>query len=318
MRAHTTTAVLVAVALATTGARAQNAEVEQLLRHGIELRQRGDDASALGEFQRAWQLAGTPRTLAQVALCEQAMGRWIDAETHLREALRAESDPWITRNRQALDAALGVIAQHVGMLLAVSDAQGAELLVDDRPVGRLPLDAPLRLGAGEYQVTARLGARATSQRVVVAAGETARVELRLGVPAPVVVTPPTTPPRTPPVEMPRPGGAQRAMGWVSLAVGAVGVGVGVWGLTYREEAAGQYNDSPCPGSLSAAQPGVCGTWLDRVTTGETMAWAGLLGGSVLAVAGVILVATAPSRAPRPAVTLRCAPTLGGVGCGGSF
>src|SRR5262245_7061850 len=64
-------------------------EVEALIKSGVSLREQGKDEAALREFQRAHELSRAPRALAQIALAEQALGRWIDAEAHLEEALTA-------------------------------------------------------------------------------------------------------------------------------------------------------------------------------------------------------------------------------------
>jgi len=173
---------------------AQNAEVERLLRRGVELRQQGSNDAALGEFEHAHELAHTPRTLAQVALCEQALGRWVDAETHLREALRARANPWITRNRAALDGALGVIAQHIGQVMVRTDAPGAELSINGRRVATLPREEPVRVDAGEATIVVSAAGRSGSQQIVVEAGETVRVTIRLGRDAVRVGVAPLPPP----------------------------------------------------------------------------------------------------------------------------
>src|SRR5207244_1663513 len=56
----------------------QAGSVEALLDQGYALRERGDDDQALAKFQAAYRLAPEPRALAQIALAEQALGRWLD------------------------------------------------------------------------------------------------------------------------------------------------------------------------------------------------------------------------------------------------
>lgn len=186
--------LLLALAL-PRAARAQSAEVERLLRRGVELRQQGSNDAALTEFERAHELAHTPRTLAQVALCEQALGRWVDAEAHLREALRARTNPWIARNRAALDGALGVIAQHIGQVMVRTDAPGAELSINGRVVAVLPREEPFRVDAGEATIVVTAAGRSASQRVAVEAGETTRITIRLGRDSAAVGPAPPPPPR---------------------------------------------------------------------------------------------------------------------------
>lgn len=335
MRAVTFGAMSVAALLVSSAARAQTPEVERLLRHGIELRQQGSNEAALGEFRRAHHLANTPRTLAQVALAEQALGRWVEAETHLREALRGANDPWVTRNRGALDGAMGVIAQHVGLVMVTCDVDGAELWIGERRAGALPLTAPLRVDAGEVAVSVRWGGRRASQRVQVNAGETAAVRLRVGqvesrqaVAVSVGAEGATSPRLDNGASTSSPGSTQRALGWVSLVGGVIGLGVGVGGVLYRDDGARAYNDnfvlgySRCPGARIAyeQQPFDCQTWLDQEYTGNIMQWAGLAGGGALSLLGIILVATAPSGTPRASALMQCGVGPGDVGaaCGGRF
>ncbi len=331
-------ALVILGSLAPSTARAQSPEVERLLREGIELRQRGDPAAALGAFERANQLARTPRTLAQVALAEQALGRWVDAEAHLREALSAAADPWIARNRAALDGALGVIAQHVGQLLVRCDVDGAAVRVAGRPAGECPLAEPVHVEAGEVEVTGAAPGASASERVRVTAGQTAVVTLRLRreVASTTFATGPGANPSNPsagqagaPSADASPGSAQRTWGWVLLVGGVAGLGVGVGGVFYRDDGARAYNDNVilgstrnahCPGTSRIFQPDECLGYLQQVDTGTVMQWAGLIGGGVLALTGIILLAAAPSRAPRPQAHLSCGSGPGdwGVACGGRF
>ncbi len=320
-----------AMAFAPAVAQAQTPEVERLLRHGIELRQQGNNAEALAEFQRAHQLANTPRTLAQVALAEQALGRWVNAEMHLREALRSANDPWITRNRAALDGALGVIAQHVGQVMVRCDVDGAELWIGERRAGALPLTAPLRVDAGEVEVSARSGERRVSQRTRVSAGETALVTLEFGrqeatrgQETPVTVMTPPVVPHEENVSTSRPGSTQRALGWIALVGGIAGLGVGATGTILREQAAQSYNDNnQCPGENappSVVQGPDCQGLLNDVDTYRALQLAGFVSGGVLSLTGIILLATAPSSQPRTTAHLQCGMGPGefGVTCRGSF
>src|SRR3982751_2270792 len=87
--------VLIAGALVGAARQARADDAEPLIRRGIELRRAGRDAEALEQFRQANQLAPSPRAAAQIGLAEQALGRWLDADGHLRAALAAPSDPWI-------------------------------------------------------------------------------------------------------------------------------------------------------------------------------------------------------------------------------
>ena len=73
--------------LVTGVARAADEDPEALIQQAVELRRKGDNARAYGYLKRAYDLARTPRSAAQLGLVEHALGRFPDAEVHLGEAL---------------------------------------------------------------------------------------------------------------------------------------------------------------------------------------------------------------------------------------
>ena len=98
--------LLVAAAAGVLGAPARSARAEEepeaLIRQGVEMRRQGDDLKAHGYFQRAYDIARTPRSAAQLGLADLAIHDNLAAEQHLSEAL-ASSDPWVRQNRPVLE-----------------------------------------------------------------------------------------------------------------------------------------------------------------------------------------------------------------------
>jgi len=142
--------------------------VTEQIRHGIALREAGDDASALLEFQHAFDQSHRPLAVAQMGLAEQALGHWTDAEAHLRAALAAQGDTWIDRHRDALQAAYAVILQHTAPpteaqpsrpVAALSPAPSPAPQVSSTRSNTLPLGlaagAVVLLGAGVAGAIAR-------------------------------------------------------------------------------------------------------------------------------------------------------------------
>lgn len=72
---------------------------DQLIEAGVAARRGGDDERALVLFTQAWASGHSPRARAQMGLAEQALGKFVDAEAHLSEALAAPGDAWITARR---------------------------------------------------------------------------------------------------------------------------------------------------------------------------------------------------------------------------
>ena len=78
MRLGIFAALLSVAILAARTAEATGDAAEHLIKQGVELRAKGKDAEALVLFQKAYAATPSPRALAQIALAEQALGRWIE------------------------------------------------------------------------------------------------------------------------------------------------------------------------------------------------------------------------------------------------
>jgi hypothetical protein len=127
---------------------AEPSDVEDLIRRGGELRKQGNDAAALPLYQRAYHLGQSPRTAAQLGLVEVQLGYRIEAEDHLAEALAARGDNWIEKYRKVLDEQLHQVKAGIGEVVIVGSPAGAEVSVNGKLRGQLPLVAPIRLVAG--------------------------------------------------------------------------------------------------------------------------------------------------------------------------
>lgn len=303
-------ALALAALLSTPAVFAQTTQVEQLLRRGVALRQQGRDEEALEVFLRAREASDEPRVLAQVALAEQALGRWVDAARHLRAAAAREDDPWIRRNAAALAGARDEIMRHVGALRVQGPGARGELHVDGARVSALPATEPAVVLSGARELEVRdAGYVPWRRRVEVPAGELTEVQV------PVLLPEPTVPPVfvAPP---PARGRAQRIAGWSLVGASALGLGAGIYGLVARDAAERDFNADPQCGGAGAI-PAPC---RDRRDTAETMSAvmiAGFVSAGVLAAAGVVLVLTAPSSR-APATVLACAPGPRAVGCALTF
>src|SRR4051812_23324545 len=108
----------------------------ELVSKGLELRRARHDAEALTLFRTAYAASPQPMILGQVALAEQALGRWPAAEQDLVSVL-ATHDGWVEAHRSALETALSVIQSHLCSLSVTSNLEAAELWLDEEDLGRL-------------------------------------------------------------------------------------------------------------------------------------------------------------------------------------
>jgi hypothetical protein len=301
-------------------------DVEAEHARGTRLRTEGHDAEAREVYRQLYERTREPRALARQALAEGAMGEWVAAEEHLVAALAAESDRWIRANRSGrngLEDNLARIRTHLASLEVVCATPGAELWMRNTRVATLPLERPLRVVAGVVAFEVRApGCVDEPRRETVEAGPTRRfvVELtavRAAPPAPHAPPPPVAPPSLPGVgaERPPPRRWMRPLAWVSLGVGAVGLGAGLAASLLGADNAGTYARLGC----SPARGGVC----DELTSENKgvyhpMQIVGFVVGGVAAVAGAVLWVAAPASNGEARAGFRCVASSGGGQCGITF
>ncbi|WP_437501340.1 hypothetical protein [Sorangium sp. So ce1099] len=128
------------------------------------------EKAACNVGQLAFRVADMPRAAEFLALCLEKTPAPAGDEARERYASRA------------LDLARA--KQEVGAL-TFAVPQGAQLSIDDRPVGRAPLGREVFVAPGSHRVRAALDMAAKEAAVEVRAGETRLVVIDLAAPAPV-------------------------------------------------------------------------------------------------------------------------------------
>jgi hypothetical protein len=305
-------------------------DADTLINRGLDLREHGKDDEALAVFKKALAKSPSPRARAQVALAEQALGLWTSAESDLLLCLSAADDPWITKNRGAIEGALAVVRRHLGSL-EIRGTQGAEVLLDGVRLGALPATAPFRVEAGRRTLELRAkGFHSTARNVEIAPGSVTRETVML-----VALTPDSggepgasgepgaggPRDRAVPVDS-DPGHGQRVLGWAFATTGAALLVTGGVSMMVRKGIIDDYNNN-CPG-LGVNQPPDCDGKIASSRTWLTVAIVSLVGGGIFAIGGLTVVATAPSRSTASAggVRIGCAPSSLGdgatLGCAGTF
>jgi hypothetical protein len=291
------------------GASAASAEdADGLIKRGVELRRAGDDQAALEQFRRAYDLAPSPRALAQMGLAEQALSRWVDGEAHLAKALEAAQDPWIGKYRDTLQSSRAEIARHLGWLVVTGGPAGAQLRLDGRLAGTLPLDHPLRLPAGTITLDALAEGHVLATRAVtVRPGETTNEDLparAANAAAVIPVAAASVAGRAPSdvsAASKRSAGRPRAVAWISTGA-AVATAIAGGTLLYLGNSDANRYNRDC---VSAAQAGC----EELHSSGARKQTAGVVG---LAAAGVLGATAAwlflsSEHADGPDTRVACAP-----------
>lgn len=233
-----------------------DALAQQPLREGLELRRAHKDQQALELFRHAYVDAPTPNLRAQIALAEQALGQWVDAEHDLFAAL-SEPDPWVQAHRTTLEQALKVIQAHLGSLEVLTNHAGVEVKLDGERLGILPAEA-WRVSVGPHRLVLRLADRELERELTLSRGERLiyRVEWPAAEPPPTKEdTPdvaPSAPSPTPAAnarQQPLPTAADSrrsaTLGYVFAGLAVVTLAEGVAASLLRLHYAEQYNGAGC-------------------------------------------------------------------------
>jgi hypothetical protein len=310
--------VFASVVLAPLPSIAQQEPLEARYAQGVTLREQHRDAEALALFSSLHTETRAPRALAQMALAEAALGRWVEAEAHLGDALGSAADPWVQRNRAALDGTLRTVRGHLGSLEVITPIAGAEVWIQGRRVAALPMTQPARVIAGTVAFEVRAPGHLTMTRVATVTPDgLARESVELAAtPAPGAPSSSTAPapPESATPEVTRPRSTQRTLGWVAAASagaflvgGAVVYGIGLGQVS-------EY-DNACPPPNAPDLSADCASRVSSVAMMEALAITGFVGGGVLAAASAALLLTAPSsRAARTGLACGQGPGEVGVSC----
>jgi hypothetical protein len=321
--------------LAGAASAAEPDPVEAAIHRGVELRRRGDDAQALQEFTKAYDASRSPKALAQIGLAEQALGRWVAAETHLLGSLDAKGEPWIEKNRPALQSAVETVSKHLGSLEVLGSPAGAEVRIQGNPAAHLPMDKPLRVPAGDVVVEVRqAGYRPITRTVNVEAGYIARETIDLVASGTDDAKPPPAPgrdisgsdrpsPGNPHPDLTTPPTAEssswrRPAKWTAAGLAVVGLGVGVVETLVAVGKSKDFNSLPDNCMDGGNGHIVGGARCEQVDHDQRVAtWAAAVGfgaGGVLAIAAAVLHLTQPRESPSSGTALlTCSPSISNAG-----
>lgn len=262
---------------------------------------------AAWSLNKHWQIAGL------LADCEEQIGRHRDAAEHAAYYLKnAPADRHERATKLLSDA-----KAKIGTLSLQVVPAGAEVLIDNVPVGRAPLAEPIFLEPGEHTVAARVVGRPDASRAVtMKAGSAENVSLS--------VEKDTVPP---PIE-PRSMAPVVVLSGVAAVGLAAGVGLFVAGNGKLSTAEGLHQDivdghKSCVSGASNFDAH-CADLDSTSATADTLhrLGFGVLIGSGAAAAGAVTYLLWPRSKPTTGASVRVLPlattTGGGLFAAGSF
>lgn len=175
----------------------QKGELAKHLREGAEAARAKRWDTCIDAYTRALRLDDVPATQGELGLCEDALGRNVEAFRHLSAAMRAPAadrtkEPW-----KRFSVALARVAARVAQVFVAVEPPQAAVVVDGRPTGKSE-GRSIVLEPGSHTFAARLaGHHDAIETRVLQAGDLPTVYLRLlpkPIAAPAVSPPLVSPP----------------------------------------------------------------------------------------------------------------------------
>jgi tetratricopeptide (TPR) repeat protein len=121
---------------------------EALIVSGEALAMQGDAAGALAKYEQAQAIYPSAHGYGRVGLALETSGQLALAEGAILEALEAKRDPWLRAHRAELNRAKARLQKQLGTLDVKGTPAGAQVFVNGRMVGSLPLSGKVRAEAG--------------------------------------------------------------------------------------------------------------------------------------------------------------------------
>jgi tetratricopeptide (TPR) repeat protein len=226
---------------ATTGENDEKtAQARNHFQRGVQFYKDGDYKLALGEFQRAYELSQNYRILYNIGQVNHQLNNYSKAIHMLERYLELGAKEISDDRRASVEEDIQELRAKTASVEVVVNVPGAEIVVDDVPLGTAPLPQGLLLDPGDHHIEARKKGWQSAEKVVtLVARDAARVELVLEKQKPVVMVA-SRGSQDHKAKLPTPVWAA----WIGT--GALAVGAGVTGIlaTARANDLAALRDSP--------------------------------------------------------------------------
>lgn len=198
-----------------------------------QLYEEGDFNLALVEFKRAYEVSPSYRVLYNIAQVNIQLFNYAAARVALERFLKDGGKDISDTKRGQAEADLRMLRDRTAFLQVTTKPAGADVTVDDMPVGHAPFEEPLLVNAGQRKViVSRAGYVSATRFVTLAGGDRSDLNVELTAvpegPKPIYVAPTSTPTTTTHANY-----TPAIIGWV--ATGALAVSTAIVGGLYLSE-----------------------------------------------------------------------------------
>jgi len=150
---------------------------------GVDYYAEGDLTAAMVELKRAYEIEPSFRLLYNLAQVAYEQRDYAAAERYFKDYLDQGKTQIEIERRIEVERELERLKGRVADIYLRTNVGGAQLFIDDHPIGTEPMEKPVRVSVGRRTMRAELPGRAPATRVVeVVGGEPQRIELSFAAP----------------------------------------------------------------------------------------------------------------------------------------
>jgi len=291
---------LLALAMLAGVARGEGNAADEAFKKGRELLKDNKFKEACEQFEKSQALDPQLGTQFNIAQCDEKIGKLASAMAIYREL--AAKDANAARKAASSERVTSLAPQVPKLIVQIASAPaGLTVQLDGRAIAP---NAPVELDFGDYTVVVHAGGFTdfTSKVHVADAGRSTTLVVALVPVAPVVGHDTGIETHEPAPAGPAPSHRKT----YAVATIAAGGAVAVTGLVFGVMARSKWNDATaiCPASACASQADLdrANALRDSANSRATLSTVLVIGGGVLAAAGVALWVTAPSEQHAVALT----------------
>lgn len=147
---------------------------------GLDLYREGTLDAALVEFERAYEAVPDFRVLYNLGQIQSQRGEYVESIDYFERYLRTGGESVPAARRTEVERYLATLNGRVAKLWVESNIEGAELFVNGKLVGQLPLERPVPINSGVCEVRiVKQGYETRTHQLKAAGGEQPRLSLPL-------------------------------------------------------------------------------------------------------------------------------------------
>lgn len=165
------------------------AEAAARFQRAVDMYREGGYEGALAEFRKAYQISPSYRVLYNIAQAQYALHDFVGAHKSLVQYISEGGGDIPADRRVQVNEMFAKLAERIARIQVTTNADGADVRIDDVSVGSSPLPEPIAVNVGTRKVSVFKSGSPVVFRVVTVAGkETLKIELRVEEPSrPVLV-----------------------------------------------------------------------------------------------------------------------------------